>query len=39
MNYEMSYFDYVTKYKANATILFLVGVTSGILLTRYMTRK
>ncbi len=26
----MSYYDYVTKYKLNATILFSVGIVTGI---------
>lgn len=36
---EMSYFDYVTKYKLNAAILFSVGLVSGIIVSKMMKKR
>ena len=36
---QLSYFDYVTKYKTNATILFSVGLVSGVILYKLYLNK
>jgi hypothetical protein len=36
---QLSYFDYVTKYKTNAAILFSVGLVTGIFVYKNIFEK